>query len=173
LPPSEIDPEQLGRLRHYSTVRAPEVRQVIEDARREEHQRAVSATGRSNTGEHDLALPESNSVVRSMLSEILQRLDTRTAGHALQAASSLSARNTVLDPFNLSTITITPSMNAVLRHCKSVYYAFSPAQKCHTPRSYILREPCTISNGSHSFRRDDTLCVPNSSAGRNPDTLGL
>ncbi|KIX05564.1 uncharacterized protein Z518_06436 [Rhinocladiella mackenziei CBS 650.93] len=104
-PPSRspgVDQDQLDRLRHYSTVRAPEVRQAI-NAQQED----------------DRSLVENNSV-RSMLTQILQRLDAGNVGHAIQGPPNSNLRSTVLDPFNVSSVTITPSMNAVLRHFSDV-----------------------------------------------------
>jgi hypothetical protein len=108
--------DQVHRLRHYSNIRGPEVRQAVE-AQREDERRAAGDSRRSATPDDDRALVQSTSM-RSMLTQILQRLDAGNVGQALGGPSLASLRNSVLDPFNPSSVTITPAMNAVLRHCK-------------------------------------------------------
>jgi hypothetical protein len=97
----DFEGRQLERLRHYSTYRAPEVRN------------ATGLVQRARTDDDG----ESASV-RSMLAQILQRLDAGHAGYSIQSSPDLSIRNTALDPFNISSVRITPQMNSVLRHCK-------------------------------------------------------
>ncbi|KIW58095.1 hypothetical protein PV05_02645 [Exophiala xenobiotica] len=110
--------DQVHRLRHYSNIRGPEVRQAVE-AQREDERRASGDSRRSATPDEDRALVESASV-RSMLTQILQRLDAGNVGQALRGSPVSALRNTVLDPFNPSSVTITPAMNAVLRHFSEV-----------------------------------------------------
>ncbi|KAI1626430.1 hypothetical protein EDD37DRAFT_346759 [Exophiala viscosa] len=117
-PPVRLEQGQVERLRHYSSVRAPEVREAV-NAQREDEQRSASESRRSITPEDDPLLVESPSV-RSMLTQILQRLDAGHAGHSLPGSPGSSSRNMALDPFNLSTVTVTPAMNAVLRHFSDV-----------------------------------------------------
>lgn len=113
-PPPSLDPDQVGRLRHYSNVRAREVREAV-NAQRTDEQQITSESRRSISPEDDRALVESSSV-RSMLTQILQRLDAGHVGHPLQGSPSSTLM--ALDSFNLSSVTITPAMNAVLRHCR-------------------------------------------------------
>lgn len=113
----EVDQEQLERLRHYSVVRGPEVRQAI-DAQYQDDEQEVEAVQRVGPND-ERALADNNSM-RSMLAQILQRLDAGNPGHSIQGLPVSALRNTALDPFDVSAVTITPAMNSVLRHCKSV-----------------------------------------------------
>ncbi|KAK5031370.1 hypothetical protein LTR13_007697 [Exophiala sideris] len=117
-PPARLEQDQVERLRHYSNVRAPEVREAV-NAQREDEERSASGSRSSISPEDDRPLVESTSV-RSMLTQILQRLDAGHAGHSLPGLPSSSLRNMAVDPFNLSTVAITPAMNAVLRHFSDV-----------------------------------------------------
>ncbi|EXJ54603.1 hypothetical protein A1O7_09944 [Cladophialophora yegresii CBS 114405] len=117
----QLDREQLDRLRHYSNVRRNEVQEAV-NAQRSEQNASTDVARRASFGDE-------TSSVRSMLTQILQRLDAGHPGTALQSPPNSSLRNTVLDPFNISSVHITPSMNTALRHCKSflpqasVFYA--------------------------------------------------
>jgi hypothetical protein len=98
---NDSEGRQLERLRHYSTYRASEVcntTDLVRRARAEDDGESAS--------------------VRSLLTQILQRLDAGHAGHSIQSPPDVSIRNTALDPFNVSSIRITPQMNSALRHCK-------------------------------------------------------
>lgn len=107
---ADVSREQLIRLRHYSNVRRPEVESAI-IAQREEQHASIEIVRRTSPDNE-------TSSVKSMLSQILQRLDAGYAGHSIQPPPNLSLSNTTLDPFNISTVYITPSMNTVLRHCE-------------------------------------------------------
>ncbi|OAP55302.1 hypothetical protein AYL99_10275 [Fonsecaea erecta] len=103
--------EQVDRLRHYSSVRGAEVREAVNAQRHE--QNASTEIARREPPQDETAS------VRSMLTQILQRLDAGHTGRLIQSPSS-SLNNTLLDPFNISSVHITPSMNAVLRHFSDV-----------------------------------------------------
>ncbi|KAH0848923.1 hypothetical protein FOPE_03018 [Fonsecaea pedrosoi] len=107
-----LDHAHLDRLRHYSSVRGAEVRE------------AITAQQQSQNVSTDIARRGASQVeatsVRSMLTQILQRLDAGHAGGLIQPSITSSLNNTLLDPFNLSSVHITPSMNAVLRHFSEV-----------------------------------------------------
>lgn len=115
----------VSRLRHYSTVRAPEVRSAI-NAQREDDLRAASALSPRGAPGNDGSLVEDASL-RSLLTRILQRLDAGNVGHAIQGQPVSSLKNTILDPFNVSAVIITPSMNTTLRHCKLIQLSFCVA----------------------------------------------
>lgn len=112
----EVEQGLLDRLRHYSNVRAPEVRHAINSQREHERRESFEFVQRAPEEEHNI---DETSSVRSMLTQILQRLDAGNRGHSIQDPSS-AMRSTVLDPFNISSVVITPSMNAVLRHFADV-----------------------------------------------------
>ncbi|OCT48188.1 hypothetical protein CLCR_04229 [Cladophialophora carrionii] len=105
------DREQLDRLRHYSNVRRIELHEAV-NAQRSEQNASTEVARRAST-------EDETSTARSVLRQILQRLDAGHPGSSLQSEPNSSLRNTVLDPFNISSIHITPSMNTALRHCKS------------------------------------------------------
>ncbi|KIX96204.1 uncharacterized protein Z520_07982 [Fonsecaea multimorphosa CBS 102226] len=107
-----LDREQVDRLRHYSNVRGAEVREAI-DA--QQHEQTVST---EIARRHPLQ--DETTSVRSMLTQILQRLDAGHAGRLIQPSPNSSLNNTLLDPFNISSVHITPSMNAALRHFSDV-----------------------------------------------------
>ncbi|EXJ69484.1 uncharacterized protein A1O5_07520 [Cladophialophora psammophila CBS 110553] len=110
--PPEFDREQVDRLRHYSSVRGAEVRNAI-TTQQHERKASTEVARRAN-------LEDENTSVRSMLTQILQRLDAGHAGRMIQSSPNSSLDNTLLDPFNISSVHITPSMNAVLRHFSDV-----------------------------------------------------
>lgn len=113
---SDIDQDQISRLRYYSNVRGSEVREAVE-AQREDDRRAHSGRRHPTASQEDRASVESVSM-RSMLTQILQRLDAGNVGQPLHGPPISALRNSVLDPFSPSSITITPAMDVVLRHCK-------------------------------------------------------
>ncbi|KAK6369362.1 hypothetical protein LTS17_009705 [Exophiala oligosperma] len=118
LPGSDIDQDQISRLRYYSNVRGSEVRQAVE-AQRGDDRQALSERRQGTVPEEDRALVE-NASVRSMLTQILQRLDAGNVGQPLHGPPISALRNSVLDPFSPSSIAITPAMDAVLRHFSDV-----------------------------------------------------
>lgn len=109
--PPGVDHGQFDRLLHYNNVRRPEVQNAV-DSQRDEQNALSTEVARRMTSE------EKTKSVRSMLTQILQRLDAGHAGHSIPGTSHSSLRNTALDPFNFSSVHITPSMDATLRHCE-------------------------------------------------------
>jgi hypothetical protein len=107
----QLDRDQLDRLRHYSNVRRPEVHEAV-NAQRSEQDASTEVVRRKSSDDE-------TSSVRSILTQILQRLDAGHTGNSIQSSPNSSLRNTALDPFNISSVHITPSMNTALRHCKS------------------------------------------------------
>ena len=105
-----FEAEQLDRLRYYSSARRQEVEDVLRLGR-DEQSASSDVVRRANADE------ETDSV-RSMLTRILQRLDAGHGSHSIPGTSNSSLRNTALDPFNISSVPITPAMNTALRHCK-------------------------------------------------------
>ena len=125
--PPGFEQEQLDRLRHYSSVRGPEVRDAV-NAQHDEQATSTEIVRRANPAEETTS-------VRSMLTQILQRLDAGHARHSITGAPNLSLQNTALDPFNISSVHITPSMNSALRHCKlslfsHLYFPFCGVPVC-------------------------------------------
>lgn len=124
-PTSSIGPEQdtedlhqqLVRLRHYGAVRGPEVRQAFDDQEVDDERGELEMIERPV--DHDT--PEDASSVKSLLTQILQRLDAGNLGHTIQGRTGNVLKNTVLDPFGISSVQITPGMDSVLRHCKSQF----------------------------------------------------
>ncbi|KIW62442.1 hypothetical protein PV04_10615 [Phialophora macrospora] len=108
----QLDRAQLDRLRHYSNVRRPEVHEAVNAQRSEQDASTEVVRRRSSEDE--------TSSVRSILAQILQRLDAGHTGTSLQSSPNSWLRNTVLDPFNISSVHITPSMNTALRHFSDV-----------------------------------------------------
>lgn len=106
--------QQLIRLRHYGAIREPEVLQAFEEQENEDAQEALEAVQRVQSR----ASAESSSV-KTLLEQILRRLDADNLGHAIHGRTANVLSNTVLDPFGTSSVQITPGMDAVLRHCKS------------------------------------------------------
>ncbi|KIW09982.1 hypothetical protein PV08_11758 [Exophiala spinifera] len=115
---ADVDQDLISRLRYYSNVRGSEVRQAVE-AQREDDRRASSEHRQPAPLQEDRALAE-NVSVRSMLTQILQRLDAASVGQPLHGPPISALRNSVLDPFSTSSIMVTPSMDAVLRHFSDV-----------------------------------------------------
>lgn len=109
--PPGVDPGQFDRLLHYSNVRRPEVQHAVDSQRNEQNVLSTEVAQRMSS-------EEQTKTVRSMLTQILQRLDSGHAGHSIPGTSHSSLRNTALDPFNFSSVHITPSMDATLRHCE-------------------------------------------------------
>lgn len=107
--------QQLIRLRHYGAVRELEVRQAFNEQEHDDERRELDVGRRMQN--HN-ASAESSSV-KTLLTQILQRLDTDNLGHAIHGRTANVLSNTVLDPFGTSSAPITPGMDVVLRHCKS------------------------------------------------------
>lgn len=113
--PEEVH-QQLQRLRHYSTVRELEVTEAFQQQEEDDDREALEIIQRNGIEDNDLVTEASS--VRTMLAQILQRLDARNVGHAIQGQSGNVLKNTVLDPFGIGSVQITPKMDSALRHCK-------------------------------------------------------
>ena len=109
--------QQLDRLRHYSTIRGSEVDQAFRQQEEDDEREALQVIQNTQLEDHGSATEASS--VRMMLKQILQRLDAGNASHAIHGrAGNNVLHNTVLDPFGVSSVQVTPSMDSVLRHCK-------------------------------------------------------
>lgn len=115
----DVHREQLERLRHYSSARRLEVDDAVK-AHRDEQIASTDVDGVRRASPDDEA-----SSVRSMLTQILQRLDAGHAGHSIRSPPNTSLRNTALDPFNISSVHLTSSMNTALRHCEYTPFPLS------------------------------------------------
>jgi len=102
-------------LRHYGEVRGSEVRQAFDAQEADDERGEVEVVQRPV----DYDASEDASSVKSLLTQILQRLDAGNLGHTIQGRTGNVLKNTVLDPFGVSSVQITPGMDSVLRHCKS------------------------------------------------------
>lgn len=107
--------QQLIRLRHYGAVRELEVRQAFTEQEHDDERRELDAGQRLQS--HNVSAESSS--VKTLLTQILQRLDTDNLGHAIHGRTANVLSNTVLDPFGTTSAPITPGMDVVLRHCKS------------------------------------------------------
>ena len=108
-PPPDVHRE-LDRLRHYSSLRRADVENAV-NAHRHEQNAPTEVVRRAS-------LEDETGSVKSILTQILQRLDAGHAGHSIRSPPNSSLRNTALDPFNISSVHLTPSMNTALRHCE-------------------------------------------------------
>lgn len=112
---SEDLQQQLVRLRHYGAVRGPEVRRAFDEQEADDERAELETIQR--TQDHDNYADSSS--VKTLLTQILQRLDAGNLGHAIHGRTGNVLKSTVLDPFGISSVQITPGMDSVLRHCKS------------------------------------------------------
>ena len=159
--PQEVVQKQLDRLRYYSATRAPEAAEVVDDERLK--------------GEDELSLASAKEPsVRTMLSQILHRLDAGHFGHDPQSRPDSVLGINFQDPFNIGSVQITESMNGVLRHCKSLLLCtkFSNPFILYIPDKYFVLHllvdvqvhKLTIHNWK-SRRSLDTRCFPNTKTG--------